>query len=105
MSNSKKTQRWLDRKAAIRQSATLDGRQLADEFCAEGRKLGYECDHIVPLDLGGRHHRGNMQWLSPEHNKQKKNKPWTEWAHPGGFTCTPYPLDPEDYVRWCRITS
>lgn len=105
MANSKKTDRWLERKRRIRNSATVDGRALADEFCAEMREAGLECDHIVPLNLGGRHHRGNMQGLSKAANRDKSDTPWQEWSHPGGITCVPYPLNAEDYIRWCRING
>jgi hypothetical protein len=100
MSNNKKTQRWLKRKKAIRNSATVDGRALADSFGEEGRALGYELDHILPLHLGGRHHRSNLQWLTKQDNRAKADKHWTEWCHPGGITCVPYPLNPDEYAQW-----
>ena len=88
MPNSDKTERWLERKRRIRKSASLPGRQLADEFCAEGRALGFECDHIVPLNRGGKHHRGNLQWLTKAQNRDKSDR--LDWSHPGGIDCVPY---------------
>jgi HNH endonuclease. len=85
---SKKGEKWLRRKATIRRSATLDGRRLADEFAAEGRALGYTVDHIIPLSKGGKHHRGNLQWLSHADNVAKGDS--LDWHHPSGIDCVPY---------------
>lgn len=100
MANSKKTNRWLQRKKRIRNSATLTGRQLTDDFAHEMHEAGYELDHITPLNLGGRHHRGNAQGLTKSHNRDKSDKPWFTWYHPDGITCVPYPLDPDEYATW-----
>jgi hypothetical protein len=88
MPNSKKTEKWLRRKERIRKSASLPGRELADEFCAEMRKLGFTCDHIVPLAAGGKHHRGNLQGLTAEQNRDKGER--LDWHHPSGIDCVPY---------------
>ena len=35
---------------------------------------GFEVDHIIPLSRGGMHHVDNLQYLTPEENRSKKNK-------------------------------
>lgn len=34
---------------------------------------GYEVDHIIPLIEGGEHRMDNLQWLTKERNRMKKD--------------------------------
>lgn len=86
--NSKKTDRWLQRKQRIRNSATVDGRALADEFCAEGRALGFECEHIIAINRGGPHTRGNTAWLTKAENRAKSDNLVPTMRN--GIVCVPY---------------
>lgn len=85
---SDKAERWLRRKQRIRDSAPLPARQLADDFANEGRALGFEADHVIPLDRGGPHTRGNLAWLTKSENRQKSDK--LVPAVRNGIACIPY---------------
>lgn len=39
-------------------------------FCLN-RPKGYEVDHIIPISLGGTHHRDNLQYLTREAHIEK----------------------------------
>lgn len=50
--------------------------QAVQMIYEDARLIGYEVDHIVPVSKGGRHEPCNLQIVTKEYNRAKRDKLW-----------------------------
>jgi 5-methylcytosine-specific restriction endonuclease McrA len=62
----------------------LEKQKMKCANCKKSIKFGYHVDHIVPLSLGGRNDKGNLQILCPQCNLSKHALDPIDWANKNG---------------------
>lgn len=76
----KKVEREQSRQRSAKYRAALRNQTPSDanmEKIAEIYKncpVGYEVDHIIPINKGGLHHEDNLQYLTIKENRSKKDR-------------------------------
>lgn len=58
--------------------------KCAEPTCGTSIKMGYHMDHIMPVALGGKTEKNNMQALCPSCNHRKSAKHPIDWAKEKG---------------------
>lgn len=66
--------------AEIRELLEQQNWFCAEVTCRADLHAGKELDHRIPISRGGGNHVGNLQWLCPACNRQKRDMMPDEWA-------------------------
>jgi hypothetical protein len=78
--SAQKAKRDFSRQRSAKYRAALKNQTPEDANMEKIKEIyancpkGYEVDHVIPINKGGLHHQDNLQYLTIEENRRKRDK-------------------------------